>query len=113
MEKIGRNYGFLFGIDIFATGSRDELCLAWKEGLSVNLRSFSRNHVDVVVDGALSSETWRFTGFYGSPYERDKYLTWGLLRQLGQFQDLPWLVCRDFNEILYASEKSGGVLKDA
>lgn len=68
MKKIHRSYGFLFGIDISAIGSKGGLCLAWKEGLSINLKSFSSNPIDVVINGAHSNENWRFTGFFGFPY---------------------------------------------
>ncbi|KAA3473246.1 reverse transcriptase [Gossypium australe] len=99
MEKVRRNCGFMNGFDIEAEGSRGGLCLAWKEDIKVTLRSFSRNHIDVM----------RFTGFYGSLYANCKNDTWALLRRLGEDQSHPWLVKGDFNEIMYSFEKDGGI----
>lgn len=35
-----------------------------------------------------------------------------MLRRLGRTNSLPWLVGRDFNDILFANEKQGGNLRD-
>ncbi|KAA3460755.1 reverse transcriptase [Gossypium australe] len=72
------------GIEIEADGSRGGLCLAWKEDISVTLKSFSKSHIDVLA----------------------------LLRRLGEEANLPWLVMGDFNEILYSFEKEEGLPKD-
>lgn len=40
---------------------------------------------------------------------RKKKLSWDLLAQLRNHNDLPWLCGGDLNEILLNSEKSGGV----
>ncbi|KAG8501002.1 hypothetical protein CXB51_003050 [Gossypium anomalum] len=37
---------------------------------------------------------------------------WDLLKSIGMDQSLPWLVCGDFNEILYSFEKVGGLPQD-
>ncbi|KAA3471106.1 Endonuclease/exonuclease/phosphatase [Gossypium australe] len=100
MERVRRSCGFNSGIDIKAEGSRGGLCLAWKSGIVVTLRR------------GLRQKEWRFTGFYGSPYLKDRNFVWNLLRRLGQECNYPWLVTGDFNEILYSFEKSGGVPRD-
>ncbi|KAA3460897.1 reverse transcriptase [Gossypium australe] len=78
----------------------------------VTLRSLSKWHIDVLVKEDCVQKEWRFTGFYGSPYLKDRNFVWNLLRRLGQEGHYPWLVARDFNEILYSFEKNGGVLRD-
>ncbi|KAA3461526.1 reverse transcriptase [Gossypium australe] len=112
MEKVRMRCGFSNGIDIDANGTRGGLSLAWKEDLSVTLKSFSSSHIDVMVkDGNLDADS-RFTGFYGSPYGSNKDDSWNLLRQLGEDKNHPWLVCGDFNEILYSTEKRGGIPRE-
>ncbi|MBA0826333.1 hypothetical protein Goarm_011195 [Gossypium armourianum] len=71
-------------IDVEAEGSRGLLCLAWKVDISVNLRSFSKSHIDVTLKEEGVKEECRFTGFYGSPYVHKKNDSWSLLRNLGQ-----------------------------
>ncbi|MBA0653740.1 hypothetical protein Goklo_020879 [Gossypium klotzschianum] len=49
MEKVRRSYGLLNRIDVEVKGYRGRLCLAWKADISVNLRSFSKSHIDVTL----------------------------------------------------------------
>ncbi|KAA3457985.1 reverse transcriptase [Gossypium australe] len=112
MEKVRRSCGFNSGIDIEAEGSRGGLCLTWKSDIVVTLRSFSKWHIDVIVREGSIQQEWRFTGFYGSPYLKDRRFAWNLLRRLSQGCNHPWLVVGDFNEILYSFEKSGGVPRE-
>lgn len=67
-----------------------------------------RNNIEVLVKNNSEASEWRFTGFYRSSFVRDRDTTWNLLRWLGQNHSYPWLVCGDFNEILYSFEKFGG-----
>ncbi|KAA3474466.1 reverse transcriptase [Gossypium australe] len=100
MEEIRRMCGFVNGIDVGAEGSRGGLCLAWKEESMVSLKTFLKNHIDVLIEGSTVNGVWRFTGFYGSSYAR----RWDKNRYL-------WLVCGDFNEIMYSFEKIRGILR--
>ncbi|XP_040956169.1 uncharacterized protein [Gossypium hirsutum] len=109
MEKIRRSCGFYFGIDVDSIGSRGGLCLAWRGNAKIALQSFSNRHIDVIIEEEGEGVKWRFTGFYGSPYSYDREHSWNLLRQLKNQGDDPWLVCGDFNEILYSFEKKGGL----
>lgn len=56
MQKVRRSYGFLYGIDVPANGSKGGLCLAWKDSVSLSLKFFSGNHIDVVVEGVNNGE---------------------------------------------------------
>ncbi|KAA3458458.1 reverse transcriptase [Gossypium australe] len=113
MEKVRRRCGFDFGIEVEADGSKGGLCMAWKKELDVNLKSFSKWHIDVLIKEDNVEEEWRYTGFYGSPYLKDKNSVWSLLKRLAQEIDYPWLVKGDFNEILYSFEKCGGIPRDS
>lgn len=68
MEKVRRSCGFFNGIDVGSDGSRGGLCLAWRDGKNVQLQSFSKRHIDVIIDEVEEGCKWRLTGFYGSPY---------------------------------------------
>ncbi|MBA0597784.1 hypothetical protein Gorai_007575 [Gossypium raimondii] len=50
MERIRLRCGFQFGIDVPAIGTYCGVSLGWKEEISVSLRSFSNNHIDVDID---------------------------------------------------------------
>ncbi|KAL4363826.1 hypothetical protein GQ457_04G030920 [Hibiscus cannabinus] len=110
MESAIRKCGFQCGFDVAAVGSRGGLSLGWSSDVNVSIRSFSQFHIDADITEVSSSSTWRFTGFYGNPVESLRHHSWDLLRQLGIDQSLPWVVMGDFNEILLASEKKGGLV---
>ncbi|XP_075499819.1 uncharacterized protein LOC142538372 [Primulina tabacum] len=60
------------------------------------------------------STQWRFIGFYGNPVTSMRTQSWQLIRRLAgihELSSLPWLVGGDFNEILFDSEKFGGMLR--
>ncbi|KAA3485417.1 reverse transcriptase [Gossypium australe] len=112
MESVRRRCSFSSGFEIEAEGSRGGLCLAWKDDIVVTLRSYSKWHIDALLwEGSIQKE-WRFTGFYGSPYSKERNSVWSLLKRLSQGNSYPWLVAGDFNEILYSFEKSGGVSQE-
>ncbi|KAA3465148.1 Exo_endo_phos domain-containing protein [Gossypium australe] len=113
MEKVQRRCGFEHGIEVEAEGSRGGLCMAWKKKIVVNLRSFPKWQIDVLIKEDKVEEEWRYTGFYGPPYLKDKNSIWNLLKRLAQEIDHPWLVEGDFNEILYSFEKCGGIPRDS
>jgi exonuclease III len=89
-------------------GKGGGLAVLWRRGISVVLKSKSKNHIDMEVL-ETGGQTWRFTGIYGDPDL--KYKTWELMEWL-QDQDneqLPWMCVGDFNEVLFHHEKEGGV----
>ncbi|KAA3467625.1 reverse transcriptase [Gossypium australe] len=112
MERIRLRCGYTNGIDIAAEGSRGGLCLAWKGDIVVTVKSYSKWHIDPLIREGNGKAEWRFTGFYRSPYLKDKNTVWGLLKGLSHGNYYPWLVAGDFNEILFGNEKKGGGVRD-
>jgi hypothetical protein len=90
-------------------GQSGGLTLFWKREVNLRVVGFmSKYHIDAEImedDGFI----WRFTGIYGDPHTDGKDNTWKLLRTLKHQNNKPWLMAGDFNEILYAWEKEGGV----
>lgn len=95
MEKVRRSLGFLNDIDVSVEGSRGGINLAWKEGISVFVRSFSIGHIDADLEDKENSVQWQFSGYYGSLYAQNKDEAWNVLRGLSSNQSLSWLVCGD------------------
>ena len=77
----------------------------WKDGWQVSIQSSSIAHIDATIRFRGSND-WHFTGFYGNPETSKREDSWTLLRRLQRFDNQPWLVVGDFNELLVASEKS-------
>ncbi|XP_073153714.1 uncharacterized protein [Henckelia pumila] len=89
-------------------GHSGGLCLLWREPLVVSIKSFSKGHIDCMVEH--NDKKWRFTGLYGNPDTSLRFHSWLLLQRLAgihELQGLPWLVGGDFNEIFFDSEKLG------
>ncbi|KAK8578801.1 hypothetical protein V6N12_069145 [Hibiscus sabdariffa] len=78
MKKIRRLCGFSNGIDVSPNGRSGELSLRWKDSISISLRSFSKHHVDVIVDEDSNGNSWRFTGFYGAQELGNRSDSWNL-----------------------------------
>lgn len=57
MEKVRRAWGMVEGIDVSSDCTRDGLSLGWRQCVKVVLRSFSMNHVDVLIEEAME-DTW-------------------------------------------------------
>lgn len=68
MKRVRMKCGFVNGIEVGADGSRDGLCSAWKEDMVVDLQTFSKNHIDVLMYEMNGDKKCRFTGFYGAPF---------------------------------------------
>ena len=78
--------------------------------MNVDVQTFSARHIDVIIDlGA--NDAWQFTGFYGDPETANWESSWTLLRLLSQRFNLPWVCIGDFNEILFAKEKQGWLIR--
>ncbi|KAH1039227.1 hypothetical protein J1N35_040970 [Gossypium stocksii] len=91
---------------------RGWLCLAWRDDATIILQSFSKRHIDVVIQDIDEGNKWRFTRFYSSLYTQEKNETWDLLRNLSNTEELAWFVCGDFNEIMYGYEKKEGLPRE-
>lgn len=72
MEKVRFRYGHSHGIEVDLDDTRGGLCLAWRNETSVTLQSFSKRHIDVMINDSEVRGVWRFMGFYGSPYTHDR-----------------------------------------
>ena len=79
----------------------------WKVGANVWVDSFSKYHIDSIVNGG-SENAWRLTGFYGESEISQRMKGWNKLRMLSSKPKLPWCCFGDFNELLEVQDKRGG-----
>lgn len=110
IERIRKSCGFNNGINVSADGSRGGLSLGWKDNVNISLMIFSQYHINININEENQDESWRFTGFYGSPIEQSRKDSWNLLCRLKAESNDPWLVLGDFNEIMFSFEKDKGEL---
>ena len=75
------------------------LALLWKSNIKVWVDSFSKYHIDSVIEGG-SENAWRLTGFYGKLDTYHRSEGWSMLCMLGSKLTMPWCCLGDFNELL-------------
>ena len=93
-----------FTVDRWGLGGG--LALLWKGEIDVDIKSYSKHHIDAVVHSENGCY-WRCTGIYGHPEADQKHHTWKLLKRIAELSSMPWLCFGDFNEILHLNEKTG------
>ena len=108
MERIKNILEFDGLFTVPSDGRGGGLALMWKGRDMVWVDSFSKYHIDAIVNGGLES-AWRLTGFYGEPDNNHQSEGWDMLRMLSSKQKLPWCCFGDFNELLEVSDKRDGV----
>lgn len=75
--------------------------------MTINLLSYSKNHIDALILLPGNSSKVRLTGFYGAPSVDQRWETWNSLRTFHNQHQFPWFIRGDFNEILHNWEKEG------
>lgn len=107
MEWVKQKLGFEGLITVDPIGKSGGLALMWKEKEQVEVRSYSKNHIDVKITSE-DMYVWRLTGFYGEPDRAQRRSTWNLLRTLARDANLPWCVIGDINNVMSLNDKKGG-----
>jgi exonuclease III len=90
-------------VTVDSEGSSGGLALFWRSEVEVGVKSFSKYHIDSVIQEEDGLK-WRFTGIYGEPKSEDRDNTWETLHYLNHQFQMPWLCGGDFNEILFSCE---------
>lgn len=100
--------GFPHAEEVLSEGRSGGLALFWGANVNLRVRSKSVRFIDAEVGGGPGEPRWRLSGFYGHPTTRLRYLSWQAIRELSDDDSLPWVILRDFNEVLHSDEKEAG-----
>jgi hypothetical protein len=90
--ELRRCLGFANALGINCVGLSGGLALMWTSDVVVDLKSYSKYHIDVWVKESDQGQQWRFTGFYGDPSRSRRKESWRMLRFLRNQFDLPGYV---------------------
>ncbi|CAH9109059.1 unnamed protein product [Cuscuta epithymum] len=101
--------GFRKGQVIESAGRSGGLALYWRDEVSINILDSNQFYIDCSIRIHEGDDYWRLTGFYGIPDRGRRKESWEMLKDLAHRSDLPWMVIGDFNDIMFASEKRGGL----
>ncbi|PPR81378.1 hypothetical protein GOBAR_AA39339 [Gossypium barbadense] len=70
------------GLTVNSEGRSGGLALMWKEGINVSIQSFSKHHIDSIVN-LENNKIMRVTGFYGHANLSLRHSSWDILRRVG------------------------------
>lgn len=83
MENLRAELKFDCCFSVERCGMGGGLALLWNNDVNVDVRSFNKFHIDVLVkDSTVPS--WRFTGFYGDLVTSKRGDSWVLLERLAK-----------------------------
>ncbi|VAI29049.1 unnamed protein product [Triticum turgidum subsp. durum] len=102
MWQLGFNGSFAVSSDGLSGG----LVLFWSSSISVSLRAFSNQIIDILIKTEEGAE-WRTTFVYGEPKRELRHHFWDRLRFLNAQWKGPWICAGDFNEALHGEEHMG------
>ncbi|KAB1671580.1 hypothetical protein, partial [Gossypium barbadense] len=74
----------------FRRGRSGGLALMWKEGINVSIQSFSKHHIDSIVN-LENNKIMRVTGFYGHANPSLRHSSWDILRRVGDSVREDWV----------------------
>ena len=112
VEGLAGSLGFSgrFGVD--SAGRSGGLCLFWKSNVDLEIKTFSKYHIDSVVKEP-GKNPWRLSCFYGAANRSLRFRTWDTMKFLRGESTLTWLCIGDFNEILRPEEQMGPNERDS
>ncbi|KAL9670161.1 hypothetical protein QQ045_007712 [Rhodiola kirilowii] len=105
LVAVRRRLWFKHGFQVPRIGLAGGLALWWKEKVTLTVLSYSKFHVDALVEG---EEVVRVTLIYGEPVTAKRGITWNLIRRLHTQHNFPWIIFGDFNEVCFGWEVKGG-----
>lgn len=86
----------------------DHIWIFWTRDIEITIREAATQHITVDVDGDY---TFRFSCIYAKCTRAERVELWDQIRALSNI-NIPGLVGGDFNMILRATEKRGGLAPD-
>lgn len=106
VEALASKFGFSNFFSVGRQGRGGGLAVFWKHNMQCTVVDSSQNHIDLNI-GESQNNVWRLTCFYGFPERERRRESWDFLRSLASNSQLPWCIFRDFNDLLYTTDKKG------
>ena len=105
---VRRKMGFTDNFNVLPVGFARALSMWWDESVKVTVLRSSQNMIDTKVEIIQTSQEYRATWIYGTPYRDEKVLFWRWLGNILSACMTPWFCGGDLNEILWSHEEQGG-----
>ena len=109
LERKRRSMEFEESWYVSPMGKSGGLALWWKEDLTVNILSSSKNVIHTKLECVTASMPSYVSFIYGPPVEEERLRVWDQLRAIASTMQGSWLCVGDFNDLLSQNEKLGGI----
>lgn len=70
--------------------------------------SSTEEEIHSIVKDISTNSSWLLSAIHASPRYAERQLLWDNLSMVAGLQSLPWVIARDFNEMLFGDDKFGG-----
>lgn len=108
-KEISDRLPFQRTIHTDTTGFARGLWLLWDlDRVEISNLASTKQEIHVLVKVRSSNCNWIFSMIYASPRFRERCFLWNNLSLVANAHNLPWVMARDFNELLSLDDKFGG-----
>lgn len=76
MKLVKEKCNMKHGLIVPSEGKSGGLALLWKEGITVEVQTYSQSHIDAFIDGGADIGRWHFIGFYDNPDTTKRPESW-------------------------------------
>lgn len=73
--------------------------MLWNLDIDVQIQSFTKWHISVIMKGMQNDKEWLITGFYGHLEATKREISQSLLKIMNPSNNLSWFCFGDFNVI--------------
>lgn len=109
VENVRKRIGFEDACAFDCQVQGGGLARFWRNKEEITIQSYSANHINAIF-GIQGWHQFRLTGLYNEPNRLKCGETWNLIRNLHTYNQLPWVIIGDMNNVLGQADKRGGPL---
>ncbi|XP_060170400.1 uncharacterized protein LOC132601317 [Lycium barbarum] len=101
------DYKNIIGFDYAASNKNSKIWFLWKNNLECTIINNSKQEITLKI--SHNGQTCWITGVYAKSTIVRRRKLWNRIRRIKNYVNGPWAIMGDFNSILGAAEKKGGV----
>jgi hypothetical protein len=104
VENLRWRLGLKYVVTFHEPGKGGGLALFWDESVQVDIFKIGSRAIDVIIHDLPKEIKWRCTFVYGEPRTHLRHHMWDLLKRIKPLMNLPWMMCGDFNEVMWQNK---------
>lgn len=105
MYALKSTLGFDECFSLSCNGRKGGVCLMWSSNLTVQILDANQSMIHAYISTISQQQPWFFTGVNGPPQPSARCDIWKNFNTTIPAHNLPWILMRDFNEVINRDEK--------